>query len=66
MKNRGVSMNLQLHTLLTNGVAERKNHTLIEMARMMFDKYKTPYTLFPYPLKRSTSSSIVIALNFFG
>jgi hypothetical protein len=26
----------------TNGVVERKNRTLFEMARMMLDEYKTP------------------------
>jgi transposase InsO family protein len=30
------------YTSQQNGVAERKNHTLIEMARTMLDEYKTP------------------------
>jgi hypothetical protein len=32
---------LALYTLQQNGVAERKNRTLIEMARTMLDEYKT-------------------------
>jgi hypothetical protein len=40
MKNAS-SMSFQLSTLKKNGVAERKNCTLIEMARTMLDEYKT-------------------------
>jgi transposase InsO family protein len=31
------------YTPQQNGVAERKNHTLIKMARTMLDEYKTSY-----------------------
>jgi hypothetical protein len=40
MKNAS-SMSFQLSTRKKNGVAERKNCTLIEMARTMLDEYKT-------------------------
>ena len=33
------------YTPQQNGVAERKNRTLIEMARTMLDEYKSPYKL---------------------
>ena len=33
------------YTPQQNGVAERKNWTLIEMARTMLDEYKSPYKL---------------------
>ena len=36
-----MSSRLRTH-LNKNGVVERKNRTLIEMARMMLDEYKTP------------------------
>jgi hypothetical protein len=38
---RTSSMSFQLPTLQQNGAAERKNHTLIEMARTILDEYKT-------------------------
>ena len=34
-----------MNTPQKNGVVERKNQTLIEMARMMFDEFKTPRLL---------------------
>ena len=30
------------YTPQQNGIVERKNHTLIDMARTMLDEYKTP------------------------
>jgi transposase InsO family protein len=30
------------HVPQQNGVTERKNHTLVEMARMMLDEHRTP------------------------
>ena len=35
------------YTPQQNGVVERKNRTLIEMARMMIDEYKTPRKYWP-------------------
>ena len=40
-----------------NGVAERKNRTLIEMARTMLDKYKSPYKLWAEAINTACHAS---------
>jgi hypothetical protein len=43
MKRASSMSFLAPYTPQQNGVAERKNRTLIEMARTMIDEYKTSY-----------------------
>jgi hypothetical protein len=44
------------YTPQENGVAERKNRTLIEMSRTMLDGYKSPRS--PHPLRLSQPGGI--------
>src|ERR1043165_5654599 len=45
------------YTPQKNGVAERKNMTLIEMARTMLDEYKSPYKLWAEAIKTTCPAS---------
>jgi transposase InsO family protein len=46
---------LALYTPQQNGVVERKNHTLIDMARTMLDEYKTSDKQLTPPVMLSTA-----------
>src|SRR4051812_47970303 len=45
------------YTPQQNGVAERKNRTLIEMARTMLDEYKSPYKLWAEAINTACHAS---------
>src|SRR3954469_21399726 len=45
------------YTPQQNGVAERKNRTLIEMARTMLDEYKSPYKLWAKAINTACHAS---------
>ena len=50
------------YTPQQNGIVERKNRTLIEMARTMLDEYKTPRKFWPKAI--DTSSTMFIFTCF--
>ena len=45
------------YTPQQNGVAERKNRTLIEMARTILDEYKSPYKLWAKSINTACHAS---------
>src|ERR1043165_3481120 len=51
------NINIPRPILLKNGVAERKNRTLIEMARTMLDEYKYPYKLWAEAINTACHAS---------
>ena len=53
------------YTPQQNGIMERKNRTLIEMAWTMLDEYKTARKFWPKPLiLHATSSTVFIFTSF--
>ncbi|KAK1652366.1 hypothetical protein QYE76_070171 [Lolium multiflorum] len=54
---RGFVINIPLHTPQQNGVAERKNRTLMDMARSMMAEYKSRYNFWAEAISTACHSS---------